>query len=320
VKRKQTLRIWLLLLSVLLISGLLFACALGGDDDDDDDDAGDDDSGDDDDDSANEPPVIEHTPLGDQGEGFGPYRVDADVTDDAEVASASLFYRRTDEADFTEVEMTPRGEGACYAADIPDMTAGAGVLYYIQAEDDQGAQAFHPAGAPEELHSFNVLYAFLLTYDDGLAEDAIRGVGAQSQVMVGYVPSVYPVLVGRVEAYINADPINAGKKVRAVVYSDPAGTGPSADNLLFTSDETEVVETDSILKVDVSSGGIQIDAGGFIVGLENTDDRGPWIGLDETTFYTGNSWYYDIGDASYFNLSDTEFAYNAMISVVILIP
>ena len=89
---------------------------------------------------------------------------------------------------------------------------------------------------------------------------------------------------------------------------------------MYTGPEMQIEEVDAILSLDLSSGWVQIDYGKFLVGLESLDDRGPWVGLDTTTYYSGNSWYYDATGSVYFNLSETEFAFNAMVSAVILIP
>ena len=80
------------------------------------------------------PPEIVHTPIEDGVDGFGPYTISAEVTDElSAVASVDLFYRTTI-GDFTEVAMTNTA-GDTYEATIPALALGEAAEYYIYAAD-----------------------------------------------------------------------------------------------------------------------------------------------------------------------------------------
>ena len=292
----------------------------GGGDDSGDDAQGDDDQGDDDqgdDDTGDQPPVIVHTPLGDQAVGFGDYPIVATITDDGSVASATCYYRHNGVGDYAPLTMTASGD--TYTATIPAQDVGL-VEYYLSATDNDSLTATLPADAPTTVFSFKVLAAMEIASDDGVAEDATRRNSANSQILLDMTPVVYPVKMGKMRFFIYDDAESLGKNCRAVLYADPAGTGPSAANLLWTSEAFTIDAVGDFIEVDAGASGAEFTSGSFLVGIENLDEKGPWIGLDESSAYLGKSWYYDATAGEYVNLSATPFAFNLMIRAVVILP
>lgn len=85
----------------------------------------------------------------------GPYGVYALVSDNTELAGASLFYN-LDAGAFTEVAMVDSGMGVYYA-EIPGQTVGTTVGYYVSAVDTSENTTMSPADAPTNLYVFSVL-------------------------------------------------------------------------------------------------------------------------------------------------------------------
>ena len=314
----------ILLLFFFFLALSVFAACTGddgdgrGDDDDDnnDDDTGDDDSGDDDD--QNQPPTIDHTPLGDQGAGFGAYTVNATIQDDGAVEGATCRYRFNYAGDFVPLVMT--GNGDLFTATIPEQQDVGLMEYYLSATDDEDATSTLPADAPDTVFAFRVLPAMEIIDDDGTAEDAIRGVSVGCQVLLEVTPVVYPVRLARVQFYVFPDPVSIGKSFRANVYANPGGAGPAHENLMFTTDAFTVAQTGDFIELDLSTADADFESGSFFIGIENLDIKGPWIGLDTSGDYLGASWYYDAGSDSFFNLADTEYAFNVMIRTIVILP
>ena len=315
-------RSFLLVLMAGLFLLLAPACSHGGggrdDDASSDDDQGDD-AGDDqgDDDTGGQPPVIVHTPLGDQAAGFGDYPIVATITDDGSVASATCYWRYNGTGDYASLTMT--ADGDTYTATIPAQESGL-VEYYLSATDNDALTATAPADAPTAVYSFKVFPAMEIASDDGSAEDATRRINVNSQILLDMTPVVYPIRMGTLRFFVYDDPESLGKACRAVIYEDPSGTGPAAANLIWTSDEFTIDAVGGFVDVDATSSGAEFASGSLLVGIENLDDKGPWIGLDEGSTYGGKSWYFDATAGEYVNLSTTPYAHNLMIRAVVILP
>ncbi|NQV14675.1 choice-of-anchor D domain-containing protein, partial [bacterium] len=85
----------------------------------------------------------------------GPYPIDASITDNETVVSASIFYR-VDGGAFIEAAMTNTG-GNVWTGDIPGQAFGSLVEYYVSAFDNDGNEGLSPDDAPDHLYSFNVV-------------------------------------------------------------------------------------------------------------------------------------------------------------------
>ncbi len=80
------------------------------------------------------PPFIQHTPLSDTGNKFGPYPVEATVADDIGIDSVSLHYNINGGA-YTTLVMSA-GNNDIYKAEIPGpTTSGDAINYFITATD-----------------------------------------------------------------------------------------------------------------------------------------------------------------------------------------
>jgi MYXO-CTERM domain-containing protein len=103
-------------------------------------------------------PTIDHTPVSSPQVAGQPVRVTATVTDNLDVASATVYYRAVGGTGFQALALTNTA-GDTWEADIPGAAVVvAGVEYYLQAQDvaSPANSATHPAGAPTSLHSFTV--------------------------------------------------------------------------------------------------------------------------------------------------------------------
>lgn len=89
-----------------------------------------------------------------------PYAIMAHVTDPSSVASVRLHYR-IDGGDWSDVVMRA-ALGGGYSGQIPGMSAGTQIDYYVSAEDGLGFSSTSPEGAPD---SFYTLYVADLAYD-----------------------------------------------------------------------------------------------------------------------------------------------------------
>jgi hypothetical protein len=98
----------------------------------------------------NEAPVIMHNPVTTLTVNT-PITISADITDNTnELAYAGLFYRKTGDLTYVEVEMS-NTYGNTYEAEIPaDYVTADGVDYYIKAEDNFGVGSYH--GLPDAPH------------------------------------------------------------------------------------------------------------------------------------------------------------------------
>lgn len=91
------------------------------------------------------PPSISHTPPA-SGVVDEPITIDATITDNVAVKSATLYYRKTGDTNWSSVSMTQDGDS--YSAEIPTSAVTmAGVQYYISASDEVNT-ASYPSLAP----------------------------------------------------------------------------------------------------------------------------------------------------------------------------
>lgn len=86
------------------------------------------------------PPVIIHSPLGSTNNTDGPYRVDAQITDDLGISSAVLYWSRNGEP-FSAAPMSASGIQNGYRGDIPGPSESCtdSYSYYIVATDSSAA-------------------------------------------------------------------------------------------------------------------------------------------------------------------------------------
>jgi hypothetical protein len=107
------------------------------------------------------PPVIIHSPRIRAIES-SPISISATITDDTEVASATLFFRITSEEKWTSTSMTPIGNS--YSAIIPaSYVTTACVEYYIEAVGGVSNAAYMPATAPNAPYSIAVIGRSIVT-------------------------------------------------------------------------------------------------------------------------------------------------------------
>ncbi|MGD9781481.1 MAG: S8 family serine peptidase [Kiritimatiellia bacterium] len=102
------------------------------------------------------PAFIEHEPLETTWITDADYLVSAAVTSPGvlDPASVRLHWNTTGTGSFAAVGMVS-ASGHIFEASIPAQSVGTHVFYYLSAGPD-GLTTFHPAGAPAELHSFDV--------------------------------------------------------------------------------------------------------------------------------------------------------------------
>jgi hypothetical protein len=100
---------------------------------------------------------IEHVPLKDTEDNVNPYETVSSITSEYALTPGDLLLRWNLDggSSFTDVVLTPAG-GDDYTGDIPAQPNGTTVYYYISAADSSGRTRTHPAGAPNDLHSFYV--------------------------------------------------------------------------------------------------------------------------------------------------------------------
>jgi hypothetical protein len=97
-----------------------------------------------------------HEPLPDDPDVFGPFRIEAVVVSSRALAAASpvqLFHRFAGESVWNAEPMLDEGDNL-WSVEIDGPGEQRHVEYYIRVENDQGAQAFSPNGAPAQFHSF----------------------------------------------------------------------------------------------------------------------------------------------------------------------
>ncbi len=102
------------------------------------------------------PPSITHTPLQDTADKFGPYIVEAIVTDNTGISDVSLYYRVND-GGYSRVDMVHQS-GNTYQASIPGpMLPGDVVSYYLTATDSSvNANTTRLPEAAPDAYSFQI--------------------------------------------------------------------------------------------------------------------------------------------------------------------
>ncbi len=84
---------------------------------------------------GHESPVIDHIPLS-KANTRSYTLIEANIFDESPISSACLYYRSTDQANFTCVEM--QADGNIYTAEIPALVTPGTMQYYISATDIYG--------------------------------------------------------------------------------------------------------------------------------------------------------------------------------------
>jgi len=106
--------------------------------------------------NANIPPYIQSvTELNTQPFTGNPYPVTAVILDDGGVEHASLFYSTDGGSSFTEVAMS--GSGQQFTGEIPALSPGLSVPYYVQAWDSAGFYSLYPYNAPAQTLQLNIV-------------------------------------------------------------------------------------------------------------------------------------------------------------------
>ena len=103
---------------------------------------------------------VSHTP--DAPSSSDTVTVEATITDNGSISSASLFYS-LNEGSFAEMGMTGQG-GDVYAATIPAQATDTVVDYYVEATDNDGLSSTSPAGAPTATHRYIVGFSAPMLY------------------------------------------------------------------------------------------------------------------------------------------------------------
>ena len=101
-------------------------------------------------------PVIEHTPITTSQAYEQPVVITATVTDDdSGVATVSVFYKRADVVEWSELVLDPSGdvwEKAIPAANV----TGSGMNYYLEATDAVGNLANLPVNGQADAYYFRI--------------------------------------------------------------------------------------------------------------------------------------------------------------------
>ncbi len=102
-----------------------------------------------------EPPVIEHTPLADPQSVPAPWHISATITDNHEVASATLNWKRND-GSWQSTDMLEAKAAGVYTNIIPEPGVAGDVFeYFITASDNAGLDT------KSEQHGFEVIYGIM---------------------------------------------------------------------------------------------------------------------------------------------------------------
>ncbi|HVP57908.1 MAG TPA: FlgD immunoglobulin-like domain containing protein [bacterium] len=107
------------------------------------------------------PPMIVHQPAKAVAAGASA-AIRAHITDlGTGVDSAALYYRDGGAATFTEARLA-KGEDSTYAADLPASSVSErGLVYYLEASDNNGNISRYPEGAPDSVINLAIYFADL---------------------------------------------------------------------------------------------------------------------------------------------------------------
>ncbi len=100
---------------------------------------------------------------------YGPYEIEATITDNLQYVEANLVYRLNEGA-FSEVEMALVGSDR-YHAEILGQPLGTLIEFYVEARDAIGNTATDPAGAPSSLRQIIVDLPSLVLFEDDVEAD-----------------------------------------------------------------------------------------------------------------------------------------------------
>lgn len=116
------------------------------------------------------PPVIDSTTQFNDTCFAGPFVVTSKVSDNVEVESVSLFYKRIEDPVFHELSMSSVG-GQWFSAEIPQAYIDNDTIkYYVWAEDISSNVSTDPNGAPQEF------YQFIAKFTVGVEEEPLDNV------------------------------------------------------------------------------------------------------------------------------------------------
>ncbi|MCE9614552.1 MAG: S8 family serine peptidase [Lentisphaerae bacterium] len=110
------------------------------------------------------PPSINHTPLLNTTNSATPYVVTAQITSEVPLNPASLwlFWNASGSTNVFASNQLVRVTNDWYAAVIPAQAQGGQVSYYLQAAATNGVSSRDPAGAPAQVHHFEVVKSLTL--------------------------------------------------------------------------------------------------------------------------------------------------------------
>ena len=229
------------------------------------------------------PPVIIHTPIITAIE-CSPIPISAIVTDDTEVASATLFFKITGEETWTSTSMTSIGNN--YSAVIPaSNVTTAGIEYYIKAVDTALNTAYSPATAPTTPYSIMVIGRSIITI------------------------SVTPTTINLPESVtISGNIIPAHSTIVTLTFTSPTGsvteqstTSPKSGtyhfvfppnevgiwlvNATWTGDSDTAGNTSETASFTVNESKIKVGYAVIITGREDDDRAQPYIDLTANEVY-----------------------------------
>lgn len=106
---------------------------------------------------VNHPLLISHQRLKDTDNTIDDYELSAMIKHKTGIASASVFWRTTEDGSYTESPLAlTDSENDIWSGSIPAQPAGTDVHYYIHAEANSGKTINRPIPAPEAYYPFKV--------------------------------------------------------------------------------------------------------------------------------------------------------------------
>jgi agmatine deiminase len=106
--------------------------------------------------NVEDPLIISHLPLPDTDNTTEPYIVEGYLSHRSGIESAAIFYSTDLDEAWTEVAMVDDGTGEDFTAEIPAMSEGTIVYYYIEGHAVSGKTGTRPMPAPEGWWKFTV--------------------------------------------------------------------------------------------------------------------------------------------------------------------
>ncbi len=239
-------------------------------------------------------PLITHTPLVDNNNLPGPYRVCAVVTDKLGVAGVTLYWSKNG-GGFASTPMTPSGQSNEYCADIPGPSVdGDRYCYYIRAIDGSvaGNVSVSPNGAPAQTHCFTVCHVVSLPINLNDSESFLWDIQQNGSILIGSNDAFDGAFV--LNGFANQPTGRAEDGDREITINDGASSGIQITRKVYVPSDRayarflEIVTNDSstpavrTVRIDTNLGS---DTETVVVGtsdgdttLETTDQ---WIVTDD---------------------------------------